>query len=379
MTSRPAKRKSIHSSTHMNFRPSTSDGNVDQRGTKPASNPTSIKEIFTLMVLYVCKKSLFFDTNLKVAIYLGALFFISLLSDVVNMPKTYMSRSDNIFNKYFVKFAWGWNLILLVPFVIFTSYIYCCGQKLRIIRHHLLRIVIATFFWYFWTGLFNYVEATFGRCSNKTFSTKGSCLQAGHLWHGFDLSGHSFILIYGSLLLIEETRAMINWDSIKEHIRLEVHNRSIKESTATSTNPLRYLTDVEFKNLQFNYEKYTPYIRGLFVTITLFQIMWDVMLVCTMLYYHIMIEKFLGGAFAVLTWFFTYRVWYTHPRLLPKLPGDGVFKYVKKTSKTPTTTRRRTGSIVNGTVPGTPMFMGRPIYSFGQSDGGVATAQDDTR
>lgn len=360
MSNKPTRRKPINA-TKLNFRPATSDINVDFKGTKPTCEPTSIKEIFVLMVLYLCKKSLFFDTNLKVAIYLGCLFLISLVADVATIPRTYLSRSDNIFNKYFVKFAWGWNLLLIVPFVIFTAYIYCCGQVKRIAQHHLPRIAIATFFWYFWTSIFNYIEASYGKCQIKQYGSKGTCLKAGHIWNGFDTSGHSFILIYGSLMLIEETRSMINWDSIKEYIRLEDHNRTAKE-TEQSTNPLKNLSAEEFKKLKFNYEKYTPYIRVLFIVITLFQILWDVMLVCTMLYYHVMVEKFLGGCIAILTWFFTYRVWYVYPTVLPKLPGDGVFKYIKKATKDPpvVTQRRRTGSIVNGNSG--PMFMGRPIY-----------------
>ncbi|XP_066254323.1 acyl-coenzyme A diphosphatase FITM2 [Euwallacea similis] len=361
MASKPAKRKSIHA-TKLNFRPTMSDVNVEFKGTKPTSEPTSIKEIFVLMVLYLCKKSLFFDTNLKVALYLACLFLVSLIADVATIPRIYLSRSDNIFNKYFVKFAWGWNLLLLMPFVIFTSYIYCCGQLKRILQHHMPRLIIATLFWYFWTNLFNYIEASFGRCQFKQFSSKESCLKQGHIWNGFDTSGHSFILIYGSLILIEETRCMVNWDSIKEYLRLEDHNRATRE-TEQSTNPLRHLSPEEFKTLQFNYEKYTPYIRSLFIIITLFQVMWDVMLICTMLYYHVMIEKFLGGSIAILTWFFTYRVWYVNPNLLPKLPGEGVFKYIKKVVEKPVigAQRRRTGSIVNGNSG--PMFMGRPIYT----------------
>lgn len=169
----------------------------------------------------------------------------------------------------------------------------------------------------------------------------------------------------------------MNWDSIKDYIRLEEHNRLVRD-TQHSTNPLRYLTDAEFKDLQFNYTKYTPYIRGLFITITIFQLLWDVMLVCTILYYHIMIEKFLGGAIAILTWFFTYRVWYVYPKVLPQLPGDGVFKYIKKTSKeNPVNTRRRTGSIVNGSQG--PLFMGRPIYTQAQQQQEAMQDENTTR
>ncbi|KAG5880679.1 hypothetical protein JTB14_028434 [Gonioctena quinquepunctata] len=354
-----SKRRPIHA-TNLNFRPNVNNiNNVEPKGTKPTSEPTSVREIFTLMVIYICKKSLFFNTDLKVCIYLGCLFVISLIADVLTIPKSYLARSDNLFNKLFVKFAWGWNLTLLLPFIILTSFIYCCGNKQNILKHHLPRVATATFFWWFWTSMFNFVEASLGRCVHNNFSSKVSCLQGGHVWNGFDLSGHSFILIYGSLFLIEETRCIMNWDTIKEHIRLEEHNRMIKDGKEKS-NPLRLLSDKELKELKHNYEKFTPYIRLLFISIAVIQILWDVMLLSTMLYYHIMIEKFLAGALAVLTWFFTYRMWYAKPFLIPKLPGEGEFKYMKITStqSTPIRPRRRDSLIDQG-----PLFMGRPIYA----------------
>lgn len=354
-----SRRRPIHA-TNLNFRPNLNNTNIDTKGTKPTSEPSSVKEIITLMVLYLCKKSLFFDTNLKIGIYLGSLFIISLIADVLTIPKMYLSRSDNIFNKVFVKFAWGWNLILLVPFVILTSLIYCCGNRQKMVKHHLSRLCIATFFWWFWTTLFNIIEAAYGRCGNQIFPTKSECLHNGHLWNGFDLSGHCFILIYGSLFIIEETRCILNWDSIKEYIRIEEYNRLTKDSQ-NSTNPLRNLSDKQLKHVKYCYERFTPYIRLLLIVIAVFQILWDIMLVCTMLYYHIMIEKFLGGSVAILTWFLTYRVWYPHMKLIPKLPGEGIFKYNKPTS-TPVLpgSRRRRESLTDAQGP---LFMGRPIYT----------------
>ncbi|CAH1155748.1 unnamed protein product [Phaedon cochleariae] len=353
-----SKRRPIHA-TNLNFRPNVNNGNnVEQKGTKPTSEPTSVREIFVLMVLYICKKSLFFNTNLRVCIYLGCLFVVSLIADVLLIPKSYLSRSDNILNRFFVKFAWGWNLTLVLPFIILTSFIYCCGNKQKIVLHHLSRVGVATFFWWFWTSFFNYIEASLGRCVNPTFTTKMICLREGHVWNGFDMSGHSFILIYGSLFLIEETRCVINWDTIKEHMRLEEHSRITKE-TKDRVNPLRNLTDKVFHQTKVNYEKYTPYIRLLFVLITIIQILWDIMLISTILYYHIMIEKFLGGASAIVTWFLTYRVWYVQPKLLPSLPGEGDFKYTKNNPAPPVQVWHKRKSLTDQG----PLFMGRPIYA----------------
>nr|CAH7744570.1 unnamed protein product [Callosobruchus chinensis] len=354
------KRRGIHA-TNLNFRPNVLNSGTETKGTKPTCGPTSIKEILTLTILHVCKKSLFFDTNLKVAIYLGSLFIISLIADVLPFPKIYLSRSDNVFNRLFVKFSWAWNLALLIPFVLLTSLIYCCGDRAKVAKLHLSRLGIATLFWYFWTSLFNYIEASYGKCGNATFATKTSCLLEGHVWNGFDLSGHSLILIYGSLMIIEETRCIVNWDCIKEHLRLEDHYRATRDTTPNS-NPLRNLSDIQLRYVKENYEKFTPYIRGLLVAIALLQFLWDIMLLCTMLYYHIMIEKFLGGLAAILTWFVTYRFWYNLPNVLPKMPGEGDFRYMKTISPQvePIGRVRRTNSI---TEPQGPMFMGRPIYA----------------
>lgn len=340
-----SRRKSAHANSCFNFRPSINDSKLDQRGTKPAAGETSVKEVFTLMIIHICKKSIFFNTNLKVAIYLGALFLVSLLADSVRVPKVYLSRSDNIFNQYFVKFAWGWNLLILVPYVALTSYVYCCGQVQRIFKHHILRISIATFFWWFWTTCFNIIEANYGKCNIRgtEFNTKQSCLKSGYYWNGFDLSGHCFILIYGSLVMIEEARSMINWETIKDNIRLEEYDRTLMNKPL-SMNPLRNLSNEEFASLKESYCKFTPYIRSLFIVITVFQVLWDVMLIGTLLYHHIMIEKFLGGSLAILMWYFTYKFWFSLPKGGLKLPGDGIFKYnkTKGTTILPTLKRRKT-------------------------------------
>lgn len=124
----------------------------------------------------------------------------------------------------------------------------------------------------------------------KHYDTKRSCLKSGNFWHSFDISGHTFILIYSSLVLIEEAKTIIGWDNIKEYLRIEDHNRKTRDNSPSS-NPLRVLSDSEISTLKALYEKYTPIIRLLFIGITCLQILWDIMLVCTMIYYHRMVEK----------------------------------------------------------------------------------------
>lgn len=199
------------------------------------------------------------------------------------------------------------------------------------------------------------------------YDTKRGCLKAGAFWIGFDLSGHVFILIYSSLVLIEEARPIIGWEYIKEHLRLEEHKRKTPGDNSPSSNPLRNLESNELAILKNLYEKYTPIIRLLFVAITLLQLLWDIMLVCTMLYYHRMIEKVIAGIIAICTWYFTYQTWYPSKIIgWPEPAGKCSFKYQQKAISTSTSNLARRASLITAkttkSTPEMPKFMGNPIY-----------------
>lgn len=218
----------------------------------------------------------------------------------------------------------------------------------------------------------------YGRCNKKDYDTKITCLKGGAFWNGFDISGHAFILIYSSLVLIEEARTIVGWENIKEHLRNEEHNRLTREES--SSNPLRNLDDNELKVVKTMYEKYTPVIRMLFISMTALQLLWDVMLVCTMLYYHKMIEKVLSGIFAILTWFFTYRAWYPNHSLLPNSAGQGEFHYQNKKCTPAVPFRKQSlnyGKQSSSTSANksndVPKFMGMPIYQQRPANSSTAT------
>lgn len=350
----------LYSGARMNFRPSGAQ-QEDRGGTRPTAAPSSIGLVLVTMLLYVCKKSLLFDPRLKVAIYCGAIFIVSLIADFIAFPRTYFSRSDNAVNQYFVKWAWGWLLSVIVPWVVLTAHTVGCGRRPILLRH-LGRIVLATAAWLIWTKLFNYIETNYGRClgtRDNQMQSKVKCLQSGRFWSGLDISGHTFILIYSNLILAEEGSSLVGWEGIKDLIMREEHTRTVP--TETSTGPLRNLSNDDLKFLKKAHRALTPLLRSLFVWMTFQQLVGDVMLVSTMLYYHIMIEKFLGGVAAVLTWYVTYHWWYKLPKIGLPAPGDGLFKYneVKTNPEISTRVRRST---LNGANQ--PRFMGMPIRTM---------------
>lgn len=190
-------------------------------------------------------------------------------------------------------------------------------------------------------------------------------MKAGHFWNGFDISGHAFILIHSSLVLIEEARPIIKWESIKEHLRNELYDRSQLESS--STNPLRNLTEDQISKLKSLYERLTPIIHTLFIGMSALQLLWDIMLIGTMLYYHRMAEKFISGIIAIFTWYFTYRFWY-RSQVLPDPAGCGAF-YYQRDSKEGFIYRRggtcaQSSPRSSAQTPGQgPTFMGMPLYT----------------
>lgn len=343
-------------SSRMNFRPNSTQ--EDRRGTKPTAAPSSIGLILVTMILHVCKKSLLFQPRLKVAIYCGAIFIVSLIADYVTMPRTYFSRSDNIINQYFVKWGWGWLLSVTIPWVALTAHTLGCGRR-PILLKHLGRLVVATLAWILWIKLFNYIENNHGRCLNTkeaALQMKTRCLQAGKFWSGFDISGHTFILIYSSLILAEEGSAIVGWEGITDLVAKEEHSRNTPN--ATSRGHLRNLSDEDLEFLKKAHKALTPYLRGLFVAMTLQQLLWDVMLVSTMMYYHIMLEKMLGGIAAIVTWYATYHWWFGLANGGLYAPGEGLFRYTEVREPHDPAAARARRSTLNGSGP---RFMGMPI------------------
>lgn len=82
---------------------------------------------------------------------------------------------------------------------------------------------------------------------------------------------------------MEEAKALVCWEAIKDHLRNEEHNRNSEETRLTST-PLESLTFEQLSYLRETYDKFTPYIRILFIAMTGLALLWDVMLmVCDVL------------------------------------------------------------------------------------------------
>ncbi|KAF7696139.1 acyl-coenzyme A diphosphatase FITM2 [Silurus meridionalis] len=239
----------------------------------------------------VVKKSLpFLEFNVRFARkYLPLLFFAvslggSLLKELDVVPNTYFSNRRNLFNVYFVKFSWGWNLLLLLPFIYLSN---SYNKNLTFAFQRLASLVVATAIWYSCTEIFFYIENVTGACYDNTqtiqdgLSTKSECKTAGFFWEGFDISGHCFILSYSTLLIMEEMVPMLH--------------------------------------LVQHYKNRPTFLDALYLALNAIAVIWVWMFACTSVYFHNMIQKFLGTSLGVLSWYLTYKFWYMKP-FSPGLP-----------------------------------------------------------
>lgn len=190
---------------------------------------------------------------------------------------------------YFIKLSWGWTLLLLTPFLLLTNSLF--SRNASFLGRRLLSLVVATAIWYACIATFFYIENVTGSCYEtdtmdilkKEFAFKASCRQAGFHWHGYDISGHAFILAYSALLIMEEMA------------------------------PMGSLIMVRYSALP------RMVLNILYIALNLILIIWIWMFACTAVYFHDMSHKLIGTVCGMLAWFLTYRVWYLKP-LSPGLP-----------------------------------------------------------
>ncbi|KAF7655491.1 hypothetical protein LDENG_00055210 [Lucifuga dentata] len=222
----------------------------------------------------------------------------SAVKELEVVPQTYFSSRRNILNVYFVKVSWGWTLLLLTPFLLLSNSSF--SRSVSFLGQRLLSLLVATTIWYIFTQTFFYIEDATGSCFQtdtmevvKEFVSKAGCRKAGFSWQGYDISGHSFILTYSALFIVEETAPMAS---------LKTANLSVLQRMVLNL---------------------------LYVALNLIVIIWVWMFACTSVYFHDPSHKLLGTVFGLLGWYMTYRVWYLKP-LSPGLPPQSQPKEQKQ-------------------------------------------------
>lgn len=286
--------------------------NIDVTTTTPLN-------FLLMIIMFVFKKFVFAPTHVKIGIYFGLLLLCSLIKDFnLAYHKTYLAQKSNILNVYFVKFGWFWTMLVTIPFITMTSMVYT-GGNLSLVRKNLLRLVVATFIWYFSTSLFDYVDSKTGYCMLAVYRTKYECKSNSYDWvNGFDISGHTFILMHALFLMLEEAKVFNSWESFRKKIDEMINREENKDSSSTDSSEIS-----GYRRAQYWFQRLTPYIKLNFIIMALLALLWEVMLITTFLYFHTIMHKLLAACTAILAWFCTYNVWYYNKDYSPGLPGTG--------------------------------------------------------
>ncbi|VDP43018.1 unnamed protein product [Schistosoma margrebowiei] len=300
--------------------------------------PTSPWHFLDLLLFSTLRRPMFINPAIKAGVYLCLAAGVSLVFDFVRAPPTYFSNKQNPFNRYFVKLGWAWTCGCLAAFIIVSSFVYTAGN-IKLMRGHILRLVVGSGCWYTVTGLINLIHDWSGHCHPSSVTLPNglrpnqriSCHRAGGVWLGFDISGHCFLLIMSNLWIIEELGCMQHWNKLSEILQL---HKSNEPNQSTNTSGIRHVSEQELNIMRSAYRRLTTMIRLIFSFTACLSMLWDIMFLSTVIYFHTMPSKLLGTALGVACWFLFYRVIFRScptgywGGFAPGLPGDGPIKFV---------------------------------------------------
>lgn len=136
--------------------------------------------------------------------------------------------------------------------------------------------------WYISVSIFDHFHGTSGFCS-EAFTWDISTCKSEHV-RRIDISGHTFLLLFCILIILEESRLFEQWSLVKK----KTSSRNLK---------IRRL-----------HSQYSVFVYLLVILVVLLFVLWHVMLLSTLLYFHDTLQKVLGALFAVTSWLLLYKV-----------------------------------------------------------------------
>ena len=183
--------------------------------------------------------------------------------------------------------------------------------------------------------VFPMVEQRTGICLSKNVVVsrhdKRKCLKGGNTFYSFDVSGHAFLMVYCSLTLVQEAKALrrylnmgkviasldtsgnCKYDDgpvVNEAKSMDIANNELSKEDVMSLidietdNRVSTTEAVKFRSV---YMSIWPIIIFSYLCLCMLCFTWDVVLVITTIYYHTLLEKFLGVIIGVGSWALLYE------------------------------------------------------------------------
>lgn len=341
-------RKSVSSNMASNNQSSTGTTDAESPTSGYLTTDTSLGHVATNIILTICRK---ITINIRVEKRLLAYFFLVVFGGILCDFAPILNRAfmpvrtakTNPLNVYGVKWGWLWTLVLTLPFIVMTSIIMAAFEKKEdevarvrqdardgeeqqnqndnlseksiqssnaavkqtnfikksikvlstVVSRDTARMVVNTLVWYFSVNSFVSIEKATKSCSLGGDIPRDPCLKKGGSWTGFDISGHTFLLMFSTLLILEEVSIMEGWEPFGHHL-----------------NRLNQYFQKTFRTQSKQYKSFcilSGWIRVNFVLLTILTIIWDFMLMQTALFYHTMIQKAAAAIWATFSWFVLYH------------------------------------------------------------------------
>ncbi|CAD6197824.1 unnamed protein product [Caenorhabditis auriculariae] len=266
---------------------------------------------FTGLLVNFSKKILFNDAKNIAIFYLVFLSALAFLESLYEFDGTFfLVQKNNFVNQYGVKIGWFWTLAIVGPFIWFSSKAHNKKDSRDQPLIDIARLGVATACWYGATNLFRYIHELTSHCtSGLSFSLQKCEVEGGDWIHGWDFSGHCFLMLYSILVLTEEASAFRNYQKVTDEV---------------------LPTNEDWED----HRKITRIINFFFVAMGVLHVLWFKQLMISVIYYHTWVEEFGGALTAVACWYLTYRVLY--PAGFLQSPIDR-----SKTSKRVSNVKRR--------------------------------------
>lgn len=311
------------------FSSSQTSGDGEAPEPKFLTTDTSLGHVVMMIVLRICR---YITVDIKMEKRVLAIFAFIVMGGILCDHAQIVCRAlmpirtakDSILNQYFVKIGWFWTIVLTCPFIAMTSAVMSgfmtreqaisrsrnpepkreetTSDKVKAVLSHLLsrnmcRMIVNTLVWYFTIHGFLSIEKSWGTCTGASTSSPEVCLKSGGKWSGFDISGHTFLLLFSTLLMLEEISVMVGWEPFGHH--LNAQNQQYVKSLKIGSSRQFLLFD-----------KWALAIRLNFILITILTVIWQFMLIQTVLFYHTMMQKAVAGLWAAVCWTLLYKFFY---------------------------------------------------------------------
>lgn len=195
--------------------------------------------------------------NNRVLAYCVLVTFCSLLS----LPEDYKVDKRNILNEWFVKIGWFWTNALIIPLLFLTIRV----DDRETVSLAIFRIVSSTVLWYTSINLFQYIDTN----------------------TGFDISGHTFLLMFSNLIITSEIK-----------LSEQLNSKSNEKSKSNSSEILKFR------------EQKAQSLFVIRIVLLVLTALWDFMLLQTALYYHTILQKAIAGIWAIGSWYILHTFFY---------------------------------------------------------------------